>query len=354
MFEQMYHETFAHVQAPAELKQEVLAMANWNEQKRPVRRSRRLALILAAAVLLTVSGLAATWRLWQPKMAELFRAGPETQQELLDSGTTQVLGLSDSDNGVTLTAEQIIGDDNGFFILFRIDSDDPELLNYMVNPRLEVTYNQGLEDLMYSSNWRYVREGQQVWDEETGGFVPMTPMYFYWQGHVRDGADLAGRTITFTIDELADYLTDGNGVRVWNGHLELTLPLDYEPADTLVLDADARVDTCQGQVHIIGVEFTPISVVLCFEAQAQTDLLDVKALTLADGSVVELISSSGTAYRLEDGAYRQLFDLKTALVLEDAPVSLTLEAVTGAEELPNDGWLVTETTQCVVPLTEKK
>ena len=350
MFEQRYKDTFSLLRAPDALKQEVLNMQN---NHKTTRRTWRMALILAAVLLLTVSSLAAAWRLWQPKMAELFGASPAAQEALLDSGVTQVLGLSDTDNGITITAEQIIGDENGFFVLFRIDSQDPALLNYMVHPDLQAELDEDIAGSVYGTHRRYVREGQQVWDEEAGHFASMTPMYFYWQAHVEEGVDLTGRTVTFTVEEFDDFTTDGNGVPVWSGHLELTIPLDYRASDTTrYYTADAWVDTLQGSAHITGVEITPISLVLCYEGEASQQLfLGVSALRLADGTAVEITKNGGCAFSLEDGAWRYIIESRTALVFDAEPTELVLAVDTEGEPVGEGGWAIRETTQVVIPLT---
>ena len=349
MFEQRYQDTFSRLRAPDALKQEVLNMQN---NHKTTGHPRRIALALAAAMLLTVTGLAATWRLWQPKMAELFGASAEAQEALLDRGVTQVLGLSDSDNGITITAEQIIGDENGFFVLFRIDSEDPELLNYMVQPDLRAELDDDIADSVYGTHRRYIRGGQQVWDEEAGHFASMTPMYFYWQAHGEEGVDLTGHTVTFTVEEFDDFTTNGKGVPVWSGHLELTIPLDYQALDTTMYYlADTWVDTPEGPLHITGVEITPISVVVCYEGEASQQLfLTASALGLADGTAVEVVTNGGCAFSLEEGAWRYIMESRTALVFASEPVDLVLTVASDGDPVGNGGWQIKETTEYVIPL----
>ena len=102
----------------------------WQPPRRHPGALRAAAAVLAAAVLLTVGGVALSGqpavRAWFDRYWQAIAGKPmEEGQSLLLQGLTQTIGVSDTENGVTVTADSAVVGDDSFWLLLKVSG--PEL-----------------------------------------------------------------------------------------------------------------------------------------------------------------------------------------------------------------------------------
>ena len=165
------------------------------KQTRPARRPvRRIALIAAAAVLVLAVGTAGATGILR-SAAEVFSplfGGAPAQTEIIDKIGYPV-GASDTDNGVTVTADAVMGDAYNAVIVYTISRDDgTRLLPEDITGEMLLVHGNGtdlVEDPAASSIQMVetvsadkpindctatgVFENLYKWDEEAGEAVPI-------------------------------------------------------------------------------------------------------------------------------------------------------------------------------------
>ena len=116
------------------------------KQTRPARRPvRRIALIAAAAVLVLAVGTAGATGILR-SAAEVFSplfGGAPAQTEIIDKIGYPV-GASDTDNGVTVTADAILFDGYNYLISYTLEKEDGSSFDLTTNP------DTGLLDLYWA------------------------------------------------------------------------------------------------------------------------------------------------------------------------------------------------------------
>lgn len=126
----------------------LLEAANAAPTRRTIRPIRRMALVAAAAALVLTVGAGASGIL--PPASEVFGdlfGGAPAQTQVVDQ-IGYPIGASATDNGVTITADAIIGDSYSYAILYSIRRDDgqpladPEDLQPMVENYLPLLFTE--------------------------------------------------------------------------------------------------------------------------------------------------------------------------------------------------------------------
>lgn len=287
-------------------------------------RKRRLslaAIAAAAALALTLGGVAyATGSLIsvQRFVSHLFGAD-EAKVEIIDK-VGRPIGVAQSVNGVTVTADAIIGDQRNVAIVFSITKDDGTAFEHV--DALE----NGLLPLGFSD---HLEVDFSPVEAILGGYGANGSSYFYdadptdnaiqlveTRSYQSDGASslsLIGRTMTAHFSDLTYY---GNGydepLVIAAGSWELSFPLDYEDA-SISLPTGQTFDLNGVSATIDELSISPIALHLRYTAdqkvtwttegsgrQSEHDsklsesLLGVSVtLTMTDGSTIAVPYGSG-------------------------------------------------------------
>ena len=287
----------------------------------PARRKRLplAAAVAAIALVLGLGGVAyATGSLVSVErfVSHLFGA-EEARVEVVDK-VGRPVGVAQSSNGVTVSADAIIGDKTNVAVIFSISKDDGSAFE-----GVEAT-DDGLLPLGFSDD---LEVDFPLLTQITQGYGATGSAYFYdadptnnaiqlveTRSFESDGSSqisLIGRTMTAHFSTLKLY-GDGEPVVLADGSWDLSFPLDYEDASiTLPAGQDFKVSGIPATIDELTI--SPIALHLRYTAQQKvawtsgesgrmsehdtklTDsLLGVEVtLTMADGTTVAVENNHG-------------------------------------------------------------
>ena len=298
-----------------------------SDAARPMRRvpvRLKTALIAAAAILILAGTALAASGLWTPVLVRLLGAGEEMQVKLLDERVTVIPGVRGEDNGLEVTAEQMIGDRNGVRIILRLDMDGAGLSG----TGCVVKYDLTVDDLDKSESLDYIAGGFAGWldrdDSSDGGEYYDLCVYF------RDDADISGHTLDLTIREITQTSVTESSMTetpVWTGEISLAIPMNYNMDTTAVFPVEESLDTGDGSVTVKAISLSPISAALEYtdETGAAVGGLQIAAMTMADGTVYDrfLDGAEMFASELPAGGRRMLY-FYPEIIKNGRPTSVTL------------------------------
>ena len=218
----------------------------WQPPRRHPGALRAAAAVLAAAVLLTVGGVALSGqpavRAWFDRYWQAIAGKPmEEGQSLLLQGLTQTIGVSDTENGVTVTADSAVVGDDSFWLLLKVSG--PELstrygytfgndtLTLTPDPaEAGGTFSWGLESHGVNADGEAELLLQYSYQQETGPNTPWTE-------------DL---TVTLRLRDLIRGRSTGADATVATGTWELNFTLRSGDVATVSLP-DTWVECTDGQ-----------------------------------------------------------------------------------------------------------
>ncbi len=286
---ELFDRTFLRMHASEDTLKEVYKMI---EQKESRSHPGRIVSVLAVvAVVLALSTAAfATYRSWSPFLANLFGVSEAQQDALMRMGATSYVGRSAESEGVTMTVEQVIGDEFGCYVLIRLETDDPEIYGKKTSPRFEM-YMDGDAGKQIAESWSWT---DWMPDENSAA------MYIgCWTG------GKSGHTVTLTLTELMGSASQAPSV-VWEGGANLSWDLAFNDATTTWYRAES-VDGGAAGPAIAQICQTPVSVCVYFDAESvrscisdeDSELRPVR-VTLEDGSSCDLSMSAAHSAFLSD------------------------------------------------------
>ncbi len=312
--EQQYREMFDEVRSSDRLREEVTQMTKM--EQRPARRRLPKKALLAAAVLVVLAGTAmaavgmpGTLREWFAReWQETTGTAMDMEQMAVIDELTRPVGVSDTQNGTTVTVDSVTVGDGTIWMLLKISGEYPE--------DAALRYHFDSIDLELDPDPDEV--------ETPGGYG----FEFPYGGVTEDGAltllvrytiDLAGQTSLLTQSRQATLLLDDlvsndmtrsgdEDVMLAEGHWPLTFPLEAgETGSVLTLEEISvparKLETSETKtitLRDVKISATDLSYVQLAEDQEWTP--SKCALVLEDGSTVDW--SSGTS-RFRDEAYTQ-------------------------------------------------
>lgn len=312
--EEKYREMFDEVRASARLREEVRNMTKL-EQKMPRRRRLPKAWLIAAALLLVLAGTAAamvaapgTLRGWFAQEWEETTGNTmdESQLALIDQ-LTQPVGVSDTQNGVTVTVDSVTVGNSTIWLLLKVSGEYPEKENFY--------YNFDGNDLTLDP------------DPDEVGTPGGYSLSYPYSGVTEDGMltilvqftiDLAGqsslldcpRQVTLVMDDLVETdmtRLDGDTVLV-EGNWTLTFPLEPTAEKTVLSLGEIQVPAQKLETREIktitlwDVEISATDITYVRSKEDQEWMPMECALVLEDGSVVR--ENNGSS-RFRDEAYTE-------------------------------------------------
>lgn len=278
------------------------------EQAAPRRRKPvwRTALIAAAVAAVLVVGAGATGVLKTAveSFSDIF-GGSAAQTEVIDK-IGRPIGASDTDNGVTITADAIIGDAYNAAIVYTIRRDDG-------TPLLpEDTNEKGLLMGGFGGTWLEVTGGSHG----SAWFVDEVPGDDTIQLVQTISADvpITKRTATAEFEDLRGWdEAAGEAVTLIEGHWKFRFDVDYE--DSSVTLGGGETFTQDGMTFTVdSVSVSPIAVRVAYTVDSEVQWSDAPSgrepeedriqsqryfenveilLTKKDGTVIDMSSSGG-------------------------------------------------------------
>lgn len=300
--------------APAE----VLIMSERRPGRRRTRRWARVAAGLALALVLGGGGTVAVAAGVLPNPADVLSdvfGGAPAQTELLNE-VGRPIGASATSNGVTVTAEAVVGDRSNFTVVYDVEFDDPSVLEG-IEPGEDGTLPLVAEATRYVDGVNGGGGGSWFFDADPGDG---TIQYAETMGFTTwNGAGIIGRTMRFSMSEIRTYDAEGGYMTLVTGDWGLKFEMNY--VDTTVDLPAGQETTWQGaDVTVDAVTVSSVGVTVDYtierqigdlgpsgrlsdEAQAKQDaVLGLPVtVTFADGTTFDATNANTHAEEQNDG-----------------------------------------------------
>lgn len=304
----------AQPKAPAE----VLTMSERCPRRRRTRRWARVAAGLALALVLGGGGTVAVAAGVLPNPADVLSdvfGGAPVQTELLNE-VGRPIGASATSNGVTVTAEAVVGDRSNFTVVYDVEFDDPSVLEG-IEPGENGTLRLVAKTTRYVDGVKGGGGGSWFFDADPGDG---TIQYAETMGFTTwNGAGIIGRTMRFSMSEIRTYDAEGGYTTLATGNWSLKFEMNY--VDTTVDLPAGQETTWQGSdVTIDAVTVSSVGVTVDYtierqigdlgpsgrlsdEAQAKQDaVLGLPVtVTFADGTTFDATNANTHAEEQNDG-----------------------------------------------------
>ena len=304
----------AQPKAPAE----VLTMSERRPRRRRTRRWARVAAGLALALVLGGGGTVAVAAGVLPNPADVLSdvfGGAPAQTELLNE-VGRPIGASATSNGVTVTAEAVVGDRSNFTVVYDVEFDDPSVLEG-IEPGENGTLRLVAKTTRYVDGVKGGGGGSWFFDADPGDG---TIQYAETMGFTTwNGAGIIGRTMRFSMSEIRTYDAEGGYTTLATGNWSLKFEMNY--VDTTVDLPAGQETTWQGaDVTIDAVAVSSVGVTVDYtierqigdlgpsgrlsdEAQAKQDaVLGLPVtVTFADGTTFDATNANMHSEEQNDG-----------------------------------------------------
>ena len=286
---ELFDRTFLKMHASEDTLKEVYSVI---ERKESRAYSKRIGFIVAAVavmIALSVTAFAAHSR-WSPFLAEAFGVSEAQQSELLDLGVTSFVGRSTESNGITMTAEQVIGDEYGSYILIRLVTDNPEIFSHKTAPRIEIYLdNDTSKQILEKWSWT-------DWTLENDSAT----MYIGCWTSGKSGHD-----VTVTLTGLMGP-SEQDYSNVWEGRASLSWSLSFNDGTTERYSVVSDKSAVAGP-SIAYICLTPVSVCVYYDAESVREFMTSEdcdlqpvSLTLDDGSKCDLSMNASRSTFISD------------------------------------------------------
>lgn len=286
--------------------------------RRPKRRLALIAACLAAALAVGGGGGVAVAAGVLPNPADVLSdvfGGAPAQTELLNE-VGRPIGASATSNGITVTAEAVVGDRSNFTVVYDVEFDDPSALEG-IEPGEDGTLPLVAEATRHVDGTVAGGGGSWFFDADPGDG---TIKYAETMGFTTwNGAGIIGRTMRFSMSEIRAYDAQGEYTTLVTGNWDLKFEMNY--VDTTVDLPAGQETTWQGaDVTVDAVAVSSVGVTVDYtidrqigdlgpsgkmtdesraEANAVTGL--PVAVTFADGTTFDATNANTTALEQGDG-----------------------------------------------------
>ncbi len=301
--------------APAE----VLTMPARRPARPHARRWVRVAAGLALALVLgggaTVAVAVGVLPNPADVLSDVFGAAPAQTELLNDVG--RPIGASATSNGVTVTAEAVVGDRSNFTVVYDVEFDDPSALEG-IEPGEDGTLPLVAEATLYVDGVNGGGGGSWFFDADPGdGTIQYaeTMGFSTW-----NGAGIIGRTMRFWMSEIRAYDAEGGYTTLVTGNWSLKFEMNY--VDTTVDLPAGQETTWQGAgVTVDAVAVSSVGVTVDYTIDRQigdlgpsgqlSDEAEAKmeavtglpvTVTFADGTTFDATNANAHAEEQNDGS----------------------------------------------------
>lgn len=225
----------------------------------PVRKAKRrlprAAVVGVAAALALGIGAGATGALKTAGEAFAGVFGPTADTEIIDQ-IGRPVGASDTSNGVTITADAIIGDKYHYAITYSIERADGAPLGIDLTETVGdgvLPLNFAEEDTTLSGYFGGTHGGSYFYDAD-----PTDPAIQYVETREVSDGEVQGRTVRAKFADLYAYDADMNRVTVAEGDWSFKFTMDFEDA-SVSLPAGQTFDLGGKTATIDGITLSPIA-----------------------------------------------------------------------------------------------
>ena len=248
-------------------------------------------------------------------LSDVFGGAP-AQTELLNN-VGRPIGASATSNGVTVTAEAVVGDRSNFTVVYDVEFDDPSALEG-IEPGEDGTLPLVAEATLYVDGVNGGGGGSWFFDADPGdGTIQYaeTMGFSTW-----NGAGIIGRTMRFWMSEIRAYDAEGGYTTLVTGNWSLKFEMNY--VDTTVDLPAGQETTWQGAgVTVDAVAVSSVGVTVDYTIDRQigdlgpsgqlSDEAEAKmeavtglpvTVTFADGTTFDATNANAHAEEQNDGS----------------------------------------------------
>lgn len=200
-----------------------------NFRKR-TKRKRQIAAILALCLLGTGTTVGAIeLKKWHEYAAQELYADPEAQDRLITDGLASNPTISATDNGVTVSVEQVVADDYSEYILLKVETSENVELPLEFGFASEFAYGENSE-LSFEEPTVRRCSGQALiaWNEDTEQLEKINAerniVYYAYEIYSTEKNVLQEKEITIRLKDIVEYLPKAQSQVVLEGEWEITLP----------------------------------------------------------------------------------------------------------------------------------
>ena len=271
-----------------------------------VRRAGLVA-VLAAAMVGTTAFAAEL--IWNNKTVEEFHNPPmELQQKTVDNGVAVLPNVSVTDSGVTVTAVQMLQDENRVYIMLRVESEEAVIDGNSLFDRMEL-YDGENHNIFNNI-------GAQFIDEEDG---KLTNDGYYVIDALKDSVTgWNGTTLEVALSGLSYYQYENGGAasggKKIEGNWKLELALTDASALSKTVELGKDIHCGDVPVTVNYVKISPLSIVISYDAAdvekikvAEDDfipeLLSAKLLDKQGNELLKTGYGAMSSWNTEDGQY---------------------------------------------------
>lgn len=251
------------------------------------RRKRRLpyaAAVAAMALALGLGGIAyaAGGFMNVPQFVSHLFGGESAEVEIVDS-IGRPIGIAQSVNGVTVSADAIIGDKNNVSVVFSVSKDDGTPFEFE-------TLEDGLIPMGFSDD---LAVSLPIFS----GYGATGSSYFYdadptdnaiqlvetrtFESDGESDLSLVGRTLTANFSDLTYYEADGSGTVIAPGSWKLSFPLNYEDT-TRALEAGQAFEVNGMPATIDQLSISPIALHVTYTVDQKAEWTSTESGKLSD------------------------------------------------------------------------
>ncbi len=252
---------------------------------------------------------------WHEYAAEEFHADAEQQDKLATEGLAVSPGISVTDNGVTVSVEQVIADSYSEYILLKVEAPENVELPLEFGFASEFAYGENSE-LSFEETTIRRCSGQSLinWNEKTGQLERVNDesnvVYYAYMIYSTQENILQGNEITIRLKDIVEYLPKAQSQVVLEGEWDITLPQDVqENAQKGMMTYKLMSNMEEKMNHVLNwenVTMTPIQLMMEFDYQdtipyseengsfceLTSVLPHVKKIKLKNGDVLEIDAES--------------------------------------------------------------
>lgn len=297
------------------------------------RRYKGRTILIAAAAMTAVLGttvLAAELFSWNERAKEQFGGSKEVQDKLVEEQFAIDEYESVTDNGLTVTAIQTVQDENYFYALFEISSEDKDIV-LDENSDMEYTIDWGSDENPFA----YMGSGFARKGESQGNRG-----YFEIYGNKADTskAEDISMNLHFTALQKQGEKA-GAGTDIIRGKWDLSVTVHQTPGESFAVDQKAVI--AGYDMRVKEVRLSPLTVTVVYDGEdiramesgeglnlAQLDILPITIIGLRyqDGTVIK-----EDGFTTEEG-YREDGNYFITTKLSDVAEAEKVEAILFGEE----------------------
>jgi hypothetical protein len=250
----------------------------FNKTQKKIAMKIRFTIVLAAVItVLGVTTAAAAYILqWNGKLAEQFGVNEQQQSKLVENGALAFADQTVTENGVTITAIQTLGDKNGVYVLFDVKA--PEGIE-LTKDGSGISVDVKIEGAKHVSwNAQFVLDNEKTVSPPGAANVRY---YELWMDNT-EGEDWNGKTIAVEFSDLRDLNKGANDNIAVAGTWNLSWKLSYMN-QMLIYDINKTYMVNGYEVVVKSVEISPLSMLFKLSGSGMEQLVANSDLNKAGG-----------------------------------------------------------------------